>query len=35
MDKIINNIDKVITGISVLSIIGLVYVGKKLKKYDC
>lgn len=35
MDKIINNIDKVITGISVLLIIGLVCVGKKLKKYDC
>lgn len=31
MDKIINNIDKVITGISVLSIIGLVCVEKNRK----
>ena len=32
---IINNIDKILIGIGIFSIIGLLYVVKELSKYDC
>lgn len=32
---IINNIDKILIGIAIFSISGLLYVVKELSKYDC
>lgn len=32
---IINNIDKILIGIAIFSISGLLYVVKELNKYDC
>ena len=32
---IINNIDKIVIGIGIFSISGLLYVVKELSKYDC